>query len=387
MASVHTGESPTGSPKTTITISAKSTSNLTSALEQPKNTTNGGPVSMTLNTCDKESSASFKSDEQSVIRKRSESRDSSVNDDPKSIDDSISATSGRHNWSSIRDMGDYDPSVGSIKGDSVSATIADYHRKHNRTTTISDNQSRTSGRLDPDHPSLVAKNDNSSVNINYYAVSSSSTTTTGPTTSSRHGSGVYHNNHRHHNQTSKRNREDSKQRRNGHHKRNCRHSTSSRQSLALEQALESYDVPQGSIYQIEPIIIRGNGNLTLFGLSNSFNMEFPQALIGRVSPGEFERTMGQINELLRDQQSMSAKLLLFGSLFCCCSLGFSLVWPSIVLRRRSKCNLEKFLASENQRLYSKLGINWKLGQSRFSRFVEHVLIIEFSPKIDPFMPD
>lgn len=31
----------------------------------------------------------------------------------------------------------------------------------------------------------------------------------------------------------------------------------------------------------EPIIIRGNGNITIFGLNNYFNTEFPSALLAR----------------------------------------------------------------------------------------------------------
>lgn len=143
-------------------------------------------------------------------------------------------------------------------------------------------------------------------------------------------------------------------------------------------------------YQIEPIVIRGNGNLLLFGLSNSFSPEFPQALIGRVSKEEFDRTMRHLNHLLREQQSLSAKVLLFGSLCCCCSLGFSLIGPSIALRKRSKISVEKYLASENNRLYSKLGLSWKLGEQRSltnHAFIEYVIQIEFTPKINIYQPD
>lgn len=353
---------------------------------------------------DKESCLSIKSDnEQSVIRDRSASRDSVNLDDPRSsIVDSISATSGRHNWSSIKDIAyDDDPSINSIKGDSVSATIADYNRKHCRTTASSDNQSRTSGgRLGPEPSSssgAAAKIDDSSVNINYYAASGSSAaghvgqssrlSNDIYTNSNLNQNGNNYNNNHHHQHRS---RKHSRQRRNNQLQQN-QHYRHRRQysgsSSRLSSALEFDDLPQGTIYQIEPIIIRGNGNLTLFGLSNSFNSEFPQALLGRISREEFGRTISQINSLLKDQQSLSAKLVLIGSLFCCCSLGCSLVWPSIVLKRRSKTNLEKFLANENQRLYSKLGLNWHLGQRCFNRFVEHVLIIELNPKIDPYIPD
>lgn len=333
-------------------------------------------------------------------RSTSRSRDS-VNDDPRSsYVDSISAASGRHNWSGSKDIADYDPSISSIKGDSVSATIADYHRKHHISL---DNQSRTSASrlgggggcgLGEPSSSSTRPHDDASVNINFYAASSS---TTGMSTTGGGGGGNTDRHYQH------RGRRQTKQRRVATEQQ--RTTSRRRSSSAIEQptlattaavlaaaaaattTIEFDDLPPATVYQIEPIVIRGNGNLTLFGLSNSFDSDFPAALLGRVSREEFSRTISHINTLLRDQQSLSAKLLLIGSLFCCCSLGFSLVCPSILLKRRCKMNLEKFLLSENNRLYSKLGLNWKLGQRCFNRFVEHVIIIEFSPKIDPYMPD
>ena len=330
-------------------------------------------------------------------RDKSTSRES-LNDEPRSsFLDSISAASGRNNWSGSKDIADYDPSISSIKGDSVSATIADYNRKHSYAhRASSDNQSRTSvcrlGNKVTDsagEPSSSNRIDDSSVNINFYAPGSSTAGTFATDTTGGDRHQAHHHHHNHH-----RGKKHSKQRRtsNHHHHHHQQQDPNSRgrsSSATIEQAstLEFYDLPPATIYQIEPIVIRGNGNLILFGLSNSFNSEFPPALLGRVSREEFGRTISHINSLLRDQQSLSAKLLLIGSLFCCCSLGFSLVCPSIVLKQRCKMNLEKFLISENNRLYSKLGLNWKLGQRSYNRFVEHVIIIEFSPKIDPYMPD
>lgn len=347
MADVQTSESTS---EDTAHSARKSDLIISSAREQPKATRQTTIDAKSLS--DKNSRASLKLDDQSVSC-------DSVNDDPKSIDDSVSNISGRHNWSN-RDMADYDPSIYSIKGDSVSATIADYNRKHDH--------SKASCRIESER-SLVAKGDDVSANINYYAVASDSVAEV-PTTSRISAGLVYNHNRKIHDR-----------------KHTCQRSTGSRRSSTLEQVFESYDAPQGSIYKIEPIIIRGDGSFTLFGLSNSFSTDFPQALLGRLSREEFAHTMNQINLLLRNQQSMSAKLLLFGSLFCCCSLGFTLVWPSIVLQRRSRCNMEKFLANENQRLYSKLGLNWRLGQRRSGRFTEHVLVIEFNPRIDLFVPD
>lgn len=340
---------------------------------------------------DKESRSSVSRSDGLVVltgsRDRSESRDS-VNDDPRSsFIDSISAASGRNNWSGSKDIADYDPSISSIKGDSVSATIADYNRKHHNRAS-SDNQSRNSGRVvNCGEPSTLSnatnRHDDASVNINFFNTGSISTA----------GVNQQIQNQNHHHRV----RKHAKQRRSAsrqHQYSASRQRSSSNQEQAAaiaagvsSTAIDFDDLPPATVYQVEPIVIRGNGNLTLFGLSNSFNSEFPPALLGRVSREEFDRTMSHINQLLRDQQSFSAKLLLVGSLFCCCSMGFSLVWPSIILKRRCKTNLEKFLLNENNRLYSKLGLNWRLGQRNFNRFVEHVIIIEFSPKIDPYMPD
>ncbi|CAG2108235.1 unnamed protein product [Medioppia subpectinata] len=92
---------------------------------------------------------------------------------------------------------------------------------------------------------------------------------------------------------------------------------------------------------LEPIVIRGNGNITLFGLSNGFTDSFPSTLLGRVSREEFESTVHRINALLRAQHSTNAKLLILGCLCCCCSLGCSLLWPTLALSKRTKNSLEK----------------------------------------------
>lgn len=93
----------------------------------------------------------------------------------------------------------------------------------------------------------------------------------------------------------------------------------------------------------DPIVIRGNGNLTLFGLSNSFTNSFPSSLLGRVSREEFEFTMNRINSMLRAQHTTNAKLLLLGCLCCCCSLGCTLLWPTFALSKRTRASLEKVI--------------------------------------------
>jgi len=141
---------------------------------------------------------------------------------------------------------------------------------------------------------------------------------------------------------------------------------------------------------MEPIIIRGNGNMTLFGLSNTFNNDFPSMLIGRVSREEFEATLSRINNMLRQHHSTNAKLLLLGCLCCCCSFGCSVLWPTLALSKRTRMALEKLLASENSKLYQKLGLNWKLSKERCHSnhaFMEYVLVIDFLPKLQLYQPD
>jgi len=324
----------------------------------------------------------------SSIKRKSSSRDSSILDDPKSLVDSISASSGR-NWSN-KETVEYDPSISSIKGDSVSATIADYNMKHRVQT--SDNQSRTSARLCQEFSPTT---DDLSSNINFCAIGGS-TSGTGvaiheePLKPSDFVGVSSHSNADAFDVIEESSIVSSCDEINPapSNKQNQRRPTQpKRRILDFDDDLPTQE---STLYQIEPIVLRGNGNLTIFGLSNSYPADFPSALIGRVSKEEFDLTMRRINTILSSQQSLSAKLLLLGGLFCCCSLGLSLVWPSIVLRKRSKASIEKVLASENNRLYSKLGLNWKLAEQRcYSNhaFVEFVILIEFAPKINLYAPD
>ena len=117
-------------------------------------------------------------------------------------------------------------------------------------------------------------------------------------------------------------------------------------SVESDHSIECLDTLLPSILPMDvpvddPIVIRGNGNMTLFGLSNSFSSTFPSALLGRVSREEFEHTMNCINHLLQQQHSTNAKFLLLGCLCCCCSLGCSLLWPSVALSKRTRNSLDK----------------------------------------------
>lgn len=164
----------------------------------------------------------------------------------------------------------------------------------------------------------------------------------------------------------------------------------------------------------DPIILRGTGNMTLFGLSNSFATSFPSALLGRVSREEFDYTINRINQLLEQQHTTNSKFLLLGCLCCCCSLGCSVLWPIFALSKRTRNSLEKvtnpwlklirypiyaisvplvftqLLAMENSRLYNKLGLDWKLSKQQChtnNSFMEYVLVIHFLPKVHIYQPD
>jgi len=138
----------------------------------------------------------------------------------------------------------------------------------------------------------------------------------------------------------------------------------------------------------DPVIIRGAGNITVFGLSNRFDTEFPPSLHSRVAPEEFKATVTRVNVTLRKALPVNVRWLLFGCLCCCCTLGCSM-WPVVCLSKRTRHQLEKQLDWENCHLYSKLGLRWKLARQRCdsSLMMEHVLLVEFVPKQNLFKPD
>lgn len=138
----------------------------------------------------------------------------------------------------------------------------------------------------------------------------------------------------------------------------------------------------------DPIVIRGAGNITVFGLSNRFDTEFPPSLHSRVAPEEFKATVTRVNVTLRKALPVNVRWLLFGCLCCCCTLGCSM-WPVVCLSKRTRNQLEKQLDWENCHLYSKLGLRWKLARQRCdsSLMMEHVLLVEFVPKQNLFKPD
>ncbi|GFU92624.1 cysteine-rich hydrophobic domain-containing protein 2 [Trichonephila clavipes] len=141
-------------------------------------------------------------------------------------------------------------------------------------------------------------------------------------------------------------------------------------------------------FSIEPVVIRGAGNMTVFGLSNKFDTKFPSALTGRVALEEYKATINRVNSVLRKTLPVNVKWLFCGCLCCCCTLGCSL-WPVVCLSRRTRHSIEKVLEWENNHLYQKLGLRWKLNKQacETNSMMEYVLLIEFIPKIPIHRPD
>ncbi|KAJ7418927.1 Cysteine-rich hydrophobic domain-containing protein 2 [Willisornis vidua] len=125
-----------------------------------------------------------------------------------------------------------------------------------------------------------------------------------------------------------------------------------------------------------------------FGLSNKFDTEFPSVLTGKVAPEEFKTSISRVNACLRKNLPVNVKWLLCGCLCCCCTLGCSL-WPVVCLNKRTRRSIHKLLEWENNRLYHKLGLHWKLSKRKCetSNMMEYVILIEFLPKYPIFRPD
>ncbi|XP_028923312.1 cysteine-rich hydrophobic domain-containing protein 1 isoform X2 [Ornithorhynchus anatinus] len=116
-------------------------------------------------------------------------------------------------------------------------------------------------------------------------------------------------------------------------------------------------------YAPDPVSVRGAGHITVFGLSNKFDTEFPSVLTGKVAPEEFKTSIGRVNACLKKNLPINVKWLLCGCLCCCCTLGCSL-WPVICLNKRTRRSIQKLLEWENNRLYHKLGLHWKLSKRK-----------------------
>jgi len=138
----------------------------------------------------------------------------------------------------------------------------------------------------------------------------------------------------------------------------------------------------------DPVVVRGAGNVTVFGLSNRFDAEFPSALTGKVAPEEYHDSLQRINSVLKKTLPVNVKWLFCGCICCCCTLGCSL-WPVVCLSKRTRHALEKLLDWENNHLYTKLGMHWRLSKQRCdsSTMIEYVLLVEFIPRIQIHRPD
>jgi hypothetical protein len=138
----------------------------------------------------------------------------------------------------------------------------------------------------------------------------------------------------------------------------------------------------------DPVLIRGAGNITIFGVSNRFSEQFPTQLTAKLAPEEFKDTIKQINNILNKELANSLKWLVFGSIFCCCTLGCSLL-PVIFMNKKARLSISKLLEMENQRLYLKLGLKWRLAKVKCNSntLLEYVLLIEFLPTILLYQPD
>ncbi|XP_006008238.1 cysteine-rich hydrophobic domain-containing protein 2 isoform X2 [Latimeria chalumnae] len=142
---------------------------------------------------------------------------------------------------------------------------------------------------------------------------------------------------------------------------------------------------------------KGNGSVFVlaadfsslkFGLSNKFESEFPSSLTGKVAPEEFKASINRVNSCLKKNLPVNVRWLLCGCLCCCCTLGCSM-WPVICLSKRTRRSIEKLLEWENNRLYHKLCLHWRLSKRKCetNNMMEYVILIEFLPKTPIFRPD
>uniref|UniRef100_A0A4W3K3S5 Cysteine-rich hydrophobic domain 1 n=1 Tax=Callorhinchus milii TaxID=7868 RepID=A0A4W3K3S5_CALMI len=144
----------------------------------------------------------------------------------------------------------------------------------------------------------------------------------------------------------------------------------------------------GSLPDFFPFLPPSPPPFPVFGLSNKFDAEFPNVLTGKVAPEEYKTSIGRINGCLKKNLPINVKWLLCGCLCCCCTLGCSL-WPVICLNKRTRRSIQKLLEWENNRLYHKLGLHWKLSKRKCetSNMMEYVILIEFLPKFPILRPD
>ena len=138
----------------------------------------------------------------------------------------------------------------------------------------------------------------------------------------------------------------------------------------------------------DPVVVRGAGNITIFGVSNKFCETFPAQLYAKLAPEEFRDTIKQVNSILSRKLANSFRWLVIGSVFCCCTLGCSL-FPVVFMNKKARLSISKFLDGENQRLYLKLGLKWRLAKIKCdsNSLMEYVLLVEILPIVLLYYPD
>ena len=56
-------------------------------------------------------------------------------------------------------------------------------------------------------------------------------------------------------------------------------------------------------------VLKGIGEVTIFGLNCKYENEFPTQLLGRLAPEEFARMIARINQILKRSIPQQVKLL------------------------------------------------------------------------------
>lgn len=144
----------------------------------------------------------------------------------------------------------------------------------------------------------------------------------------------------------------------------------------------------GAFLIVDPIVIRPDGNVTVFGLNNHFNPNMPSKLLSVVSPDEYRHTVNMVNKLLNKDITFNVKLCAFSCLCFCCSLSLSII-PPIIVHRHTKSRVRDILQKENLRIYNHLGLHWSLIKVKDGPldFIEYVLKIDFIQKLKINQPD
>ncbi|KAL7670636.1 hypothetical protein ACOME3_005568 [Neoechinorhynchus agilis] len=137
----------------------------------------------------------------------------------------------------------------------------------------------------------------------------------------------------------------------------------------------------------DKIIIRGAGNGFISMFNDLFDEEYPIKLQGKISIHEFKRTVSAINGIIcpyeqrEDRSNQMCK-----DLCCClCTCGLS----AYIRNWKVKRKLIAFLNYENNGVYKKLGVEWKLIRSTGPNtvFKEWVIQVSFLPRSCIFSPD